>query len=155
MTWTYGNSPSTSTRDAVRLLCSDVDTTDQLLSDEEIAYFLAENGTAQQAAAAAARQLALQFARAADSKTVGDLALQYRSRAATFAALADRLETAGASTVCGGKAGGVYTADKQTYAQDPTRSQPVFEKGEFDHPNTQQPGGTWEWAGGGALPSTF
>ena len=48
MTWTYGGAPGTTSsatrRDAVRLLVGDTDTTDQQVSDEEIAQLQAEFG---------------------------------------------------------------------------------------------------------------
>jgi len=46
MTWTYGGAPGTTTsatrRDAVRLLVGDTDTTDQQITDEEIAFGLSQ-----------------------------------------------------------------------------------------------------------------
>lgn len=41
MTWSYSGDPASSDRDAVRFLVGDVDTTVQLLTDEEIDFLLA------------------------------------------------------------------------------------------------------------------
>ena len=43
MTWTYSGDPSTTSRDAVRYRSGLTDKDDQLVSDEEIAYVLAES----------------------------------------------------------------------------------------------------------------
>ncbi len=75
MTWTYVG-PATADRDKVRFLIQDVDTTRQLLSDEEIAYLLAEWNDTYEAAANAAEILGAKFSGKADySKSVGDLSL--------------------------------------------------------------------------------
>jgi len=75
MTWTYVG-PATADRDKVRFLIQDVDTTRQLLSDEEIAYLLTEWTDIYEAAANAAEILAAKFSGKADySKSVGDLSL--------------------------------------------------------------------------------
>jgi len=75
MTWTYVG-PATADRDKVRFLIQDVDTTRQLLSDEEIAYLLTEWTDIYEASANAAEILAAKFSGKADySKSVGDLSL--------------------------------------------------------------------------------
>jgi hypothetical protein len=56
MTWTYVG-PATSDRDKVRFLIQDVETTRQLLSDEEIAWLLTEWADVYDAAANAAEVL--------------------------------------------------------------------------------------------------
>ena len=102
MTWTYSGTPNTSDRDAVRFMVGDTDTADQLITDEEIAYLLAEEGTPGLAAARAAEAIAAKFARKSDySKSVGDLSLSesWSQRAATFLALAARLQQSGQSRI--------------------------------------------------------
>ena len=37
MAWTYGGDPAANARDAIRFLCGDTDTNDQLLNDAEVA----------------------------------------------------------------------------------------------------------------------
>ena len=90
MTWTYVG-PATSDRDKVRFLIQDVETTRQLLSDEEIAYLLTEWSDIYEAAANAAEILGAKFANKADySKSVGDLSLNetFSSQAQGFKELA-------------------------------------------------------------------
>ena len=90
MTWTYVG-PATADRDKVRFLIQDVDTTRQLLSDEEIAYLLTEWNDTYEAAAVAAEILGAKFANKADySKSVGDLSLNetFSSQSQNFKELA-------------------------------------------------------------------
>lgn len=91
MTWTYVD-PNNNARDKVRFLIGDTDTTDQLVSDEEIAYLLSETGNSVYLAAHdACYAISSKFARMATSKSVGDLSLSFANRAEQFAALAERL----------------------------------------------------------------
>ena len=90
MTFTYVG-PATSDRDKVRFLIQDVDTTRQLMSDEEIAWLISEWGDVYEAAANAAEALAAKFTGKADySKSVGDLSLNetFSSQSAGFKELA-------------------------------------------------------------------
>lgn len=92
MTWTYTGDPSVSDRDKVRFLIGDTDTTDQLVSDEEIAWQLdVVADSIYQAAHDLCVSLAAKFARLATSKSVGDLSLSYSDRSAAFYSLADRI----------------------------------------------------------------
>lgn len=97
MTWTYSGNPSSSDRDEVRFLLGDTDTSDQLISDEELDYLLTvhpDDGAGYsnyEAAAAAARQIAARFTRQID-KSVGSLSISYGSRAQQFRDLADMLK---------------------------------------------------------------
>lgn len=91
MTWTYSGDPADSEKDAVRFLIGDTDTTDQLLSDEEIVYTITTAGSLYQAAHDSAYAIASTFARLATSKSVGDLSLSYSDRAASFYQVADRM----------------------------------------------------------------
>lgn len=92
MTWTYTGDPSVSDRDKVRFLIGDTDTTDQLVSDEEIAWQLGVVGdNVYQAAHDLCVALAAKFARLATSKSVGGLSLSYADRSASFYGLADRI----------------------------------------------------------------
>lgn len=76
MTWTYTGDPANNSRDAVRFLVADTDTTDQLITDEEITYLLDLYVEPPHAAVGAARAIAAKFSREADqARTVGDLSL--------------------------------------------------------------------------------
>jgi hypothetical protein len=97
MAWTYSGDPADSTRDAVRFLVGDTDTTDQLLNDAEVAFCIAESGgSIYQSAHDCCYSIASKFSRLATSKTVGDLSLSYADRAQAFFALANELLELGA-----------------------------------------------------------
>lgn len=97
MTWSYTGNPADSEKDAVRFLIGDTDTTDQLLSDEEINYVITEAGDSRyQAAHDAAYAIASKFSRMAQSKSVGDLSISYADRAQAYFALANELLELGA-----------------------------------------------------------
>lgn len=89
--WTYGGSPSTSTRDEFRLLVGDTDTTDQIFTDGEVAYWLAQNSNVTLAAALGCRAAAAKYARQV-SFSVGKLSEQAAQKAERFLSLAKELE---------------------------------------------------------------
>jgi hypothetical protein len=78
MTFTYSGDPSTSTRNYVRFLINDTDSTDALFSDEELNYVISEWGNdAYKSARECAEILIARFSRLADSssKSVGDISV--------------------------------------------------------------------------------
>ena len=78
MTFTYSGDPSTSTRNYVRFLINDTDSTDALFSDEELNYVITEwGGDAYNSARECAEILIARFSRLADSssKSVGDISV--------------------------------------------------------------------------------
>lgn len=136
MTWTYDGDPSANTRDEVRFLVGDTDTNDQQLSDEEIAYLLAEEGNVAGAAVAAVKGLLAKYARLVD-KSVGDLKLSYSQRAGQYAKLLQTLERRRLVRGVGIKAGGTSLARKETVEQDTDRVQPSFKRDQFRYPSTE------------------
>ena len=123
MAWTYGNDPSSSTRDAVRFLVQDIDTNRQLVSDEEIAFALAEHTNTYFAAALVADSLALAKGNIA-TKRVGDLSITYDP--SFYGRLAKMLRRQGALRTGVPYAGGISVADKETNEADTDRVQPMF-----------------------------
>jgi len=94
MTFTYSGDPSTSTRNYVRFLLNDTDSTDALFSDEELNYVISEwSGDAYDAARECAEILIARFARLADStsKSVGDISVSesYTAKAKQYQDLAN------------------------------------------------------------------
>ena len=77
MTFTYSNDPSTSTRNKVRFLINDVDSTDALFNDAELDYLIAEWVDVYETCRAACETLVARFSRLADStsKSVGDISV--------------------------------------------------------------------------------
>lgn len=139
MTWTYSGNPSSSTRDEVRFLVGDTDTTDQLVSDEEIAYSVAEQPTTMLAAALVAQSIASKFARKAD-KSVGDLSIAYSQQAKAYQDLEKRLrETAARRGSAAPYCGGISVSDKETVDADTDRVQPIFQRAEFNNLESDDP----------------
>lgn len=96
MTFTYSGDPSTSTRNYVRFLIHDTDSTDALFSDEELNYVITEWGNdAYKAARECAEILIARFSRLADSssKSVGDISVSesFSSKIAHYKELANNL----------------------------------------------------------------
>jgi len=96
MTFNYSGDPSTSTRNYVRFLISDTDSTDALFSDEELNYVISEwSGDAYNAARECAEILIARFSRLADSssKSVGDISVSesYSSKITHYKELAESL----------------------------------------------------------------
>lgn len=94
MTWTYSGDPASSDRDAVRFTVGDTDSTEELVTDEEITYLLGIHNGVGMASVGAARSIAAKFSRKADqSRAVGDLSLsqQYSQQSFNYHHLADHL----------------------------------------------------------------
>jgi hypothetical protein len=127
MSWRYSGDPADSSGDMVRFLVGDTNTTDQQITDEEIAWLLTEESTVYLAAAAAARAIGAKYARQVD-KAVGDLRLSASQRAAHYrdlaATLTRRAQIAGAVPF----AGGISAASKQTLNDDTDRVRPAFSR---------------------------
>lgn len=136
MTWTYGGDPSANDRDEVRFLLGDTDTTDQLITDEEIAYAITQAATNRGAAALCARAVAASFARRAD-RTVGDLRISYSQQHKQYLELAERLESEAAYAVTP-YAGGISKDDKETQEELEDRVDPAFRIGMQDNPRHSQ-----------------
>ena len=132
MTWTYGGDPTANDRDEVRFLCGDRDSTDELLSDEEIAYLITEAGSNTLAAAMACEAIAAEFARDVDTKN-GPASESASQRYKQFLARAKSLRSrafAGAKPVFGGQS----ISGKKTLAADADVPQPYFSRGWSDSP---------------------
>lgn len=95
MTWSYSGNPGASTRDTIRFLIQDTDTSDQLLSNEELDYLITVWSDAYGAALAAVSTLIAKASRSLEeSKRVGDLSLTVKSgaRVQQWEALYNRLQ---------------------------------------------------------------
>ena len=134
MTWTWGQSPSTSStggrRDALRSLIRDTDSSRQLLSDEELTFFYSQERNIYRAAAAACLALA---DGSKVQKTVGDLSIgavseSYQTLAKEYRRRADMDATV--------YAGGISSADKLTQDQDTDRVRPAFSRSLHGTPDT-------------------
>jgi len=116
----------------VRFLIGDTDTSDQQLSDEEIAYLLTEYSAARRAALEAARSLQAKYARLCDQRT-GDISISYSQRRDSYAALVRDLQRGMLGTPY---AGGISQADKDSDEDDSDRVNPAFSVEMMDNPDT-------------------
>jgi hypothetical protein len=141
MSWTYGGDPSANARDAIRFLIGDTDTSDQLLSDEEIAWVNSEaSGTSTgttalyDAAYRCCLTVASKLAREAD-KQIGDLSVSmsqrakaYREQAASLKALSGR-----EGGVPIPYAGGITISDKDIDEENSDIFRSWFSSGQFEN----------------------
>jgi hypothetical protein len=137
MTWTYGGDPSANNRDEVRFLIGDVDSTQPLLTDEEIAYAIAELNS-NYATAAFCIDRILSKGYMAD-REVGDLKISGSQVAAHLKAVKkDLLQRDSGSRVP--FFGGMTEASRETYDLDTSLIQKTHWEGQFDHPGVNLPG---------------
>lgn len=141
MTWTYSGDPSSTARDAIRFLVGDTDTTDQLLSDEEIAWVNTEaSGSATStdslydAAYRCCLTIASKLAREAD-KQIGDLSVKMSQRAVAYREQAETLEKLVSRE--GGVpipyAGGITISDKEIDEDNSDIYRTWFASGQFEN----------------------
>lgn len=137
MTWSYLSSePGSSERSWVRLKIGDNSSSLQELQDEEIDLLLADEGSKERAAIAAARALAARYARRVD-KTVGRLSISMSQASRAYERLAKGLEQQLNMRVGGADgiyAGGISVSDKYANEQDTDVVQPKNRVDEFDYP---------------------
>lgn len=141
MTWTYGGDPSANAKDAIRFLIGDTDTTDQLLSNEEILWVNTEaSGTSTgvnalyDAAYRCCLTIASKLARLAD-KQIGDLNVKlsqkaqgYLAQAAQFNAMSKTL-----NFVPIPYAGGISISDKEIDQDNSDVFRGWFASGQFQN----------------------
>ena len=139
MAFTYTSDPENSTRAAVRLLTGDTVSTDALLQDSEVDYFLSLYGNSPYpAAAAACDAISSKYARQADT-TNGRLSVKASQRSEAYAKKAKELrrDTLLAADVF---AGGLTITGKNDLADDTDAVQPAFSVGmdDYDSPVTDE-----------------
>jgi hypothetical protein len=115
MTWTYGNAPAltngVANRDLIRLLIGDTDTNHQLLTDEELDFFILQQTNYYMAAAMAAETLVAKFAPSTD-ESLGDWHGAYQQRYDHFVALSKELRRKAARNVLAYFGGVMPTEDE-------------------------------------------
>lgn len=142
MTWTYGGAPGTTTsatrRDAVRLLVGDTDTTDQQVTDEEIAFALSQTSDdVYSAGSLICRVISGKYARMVDT-SVESVSSSYSQRAKQYSDLSVRLAKEGKKFGSSGLgvpvAGGMSISEMQSVEDDPDRVPSAFRTGQFNNP---------------------
>lgn len=130
MTWTYGQDPAANNRDAVRYLIGDTNVRSQLRSDEEIAYALLEAGdNVSEAAANTLEQLAIVYARLAESMQLGRRRTQYGDRSAKFRQRAEDVRVEAGVNAAGPLAPQIEVADREAALTDESRTPTQFRVG--------------------------
>lgn len=132
MSWSYSGNPAASDLDEVRFLIGDTDTTDQLVSNEEIAWAIANNAGTILAAATLCEALSAKFAREVD-KSIGSLSVSAASRSGHFASRAASLRVQSVA-LCEVFVGGLSISDKAALDADADAVQPFFRAGQDDNP---------------------
>jgi len=132
----YGNAPTSDPIDEVRLLIGDTDEDNEILTDEEISYYIVKRGTGLGAAIGAAYAMAAEFSKLAD-ETAGDVEVKWAQRARNAIALAEKLQgqfngTDGNAVPVNVYAGGISVTDMQTRNSNPDRVQGKFAIGSMD-----------------------
>jgi hypothetical protein len=138
MTFSYSGNPGASTRDLIRFLIQDTDSTDAIFQNEELDYLVTTWTNGYAGAVAAADIAAVKFSRQADyNKKVGDLSLSesFGGRSADYRAIADRLrklraEQAPPTPYINSE------AIVQTGNKDVEQYYSDFYTGQFDNPST-------------------
>lgn len=136
MAWSYSGDPSSSVRDAVRFLIGDTDTNDQLISNEEIAYFVTEFANARRAASEAARAIAAKFARLM-SRSIGGLNADFSAKYRQYLELADNLLTKEEMAPVSLFISGYSRSAKEAVELDTDREPTFSRKGIMDNPRSQ------------------
>ena len=138
MTWTYSGDPADSARDAVRFLLGDTDTTNQRVTDEEIAYALTQTANDTYGAAAyCARALVGKYANMVDTdfESVG---VKYSQLRENYSALAIRLDAQakryGSKGLGVPAAGGISVSAMDAADELSDRVQPKFKRDQFAWP---------------------
>jgi hypothetical protein len=140
MTWTFSGDPANSNLDHVRALIGDIDTTDQLVTDEIINFQLAQNADdVFLAAEAVCLGLAAKFARKVDT-SVESVRVSYSNLYKQYIEMARRYKQQAASSSSSSGGGGVGVpflagisiSQRDTLKDDTDLIQPRFERDQFD-----------------------
>lgn len=125
MGWNYGSDPSGSNLDAVRLLIGDTDFNDQLLQDEEINFFIAQEGSINGAASRSCEAIAAKFSRLCDEK-LGQASVTYSQKSEQYMLLAEQFRDRDEVSLVCPVAPSISVDDKRTQELDDDRVTPSF-----------------------------
>lgn len=146
MTWTY-TPDFTGSRDQVRYLVGDTDTTDQLTSDEEIAYAVTQKGGVYPAALFVAGRIIAKLARRVSS-SVGPVSVSLSDQIRHYNEVVIPEIKQGMASGALPFAGGISVSDKQAQEVDTDRVPPFFTRRTGDMPGVATvPTFTPDWWG--------
>ena len=124
MAWSYSGDPANSTNDSIRFLIGDTDTNDRLITDEEIAYIVTQQGSVNRSASECCRAIAAKFARNMN-RSIGGLQADFAAKYRQYLELADNLrakdETAPVSPFLSG-----YKKDEKQAREDDTNREMIY-----------------------------
>lgn len=141
MSWSY-NVGLFSDKDKVRLTIGDTQSEDQLLSDEEILYFLTQQTTIAAASIAAARAIGAKYSRLSDI-SIESVSKSYSQKSKNYFALAAQLEAQSkqSSAMSGMSATGISVSAMEAVAANTDRPKSENYQGMFDNPPIRPSGG--------------
>ena len=154
MTWSYTDTAlATSTKDQVRFLVGDTDTTDQQLQDEEINFVLTQEAGVYRAASQCAKNIAAKYARQV-TRSFGGRSDQLSQLVDHYRQLAKDLWAKGTLKRMTFYAGGQSQSEKDSQAQNTDMVEPFFSRNAGRNPATQSeedfadyPNMPSDWAG--------
>jgi len=135
MAWTYSGDPSASSLDAVRFTIGDTDTTDQLVNDAEITYFINLHGNINRASSETCRAIAGKFARLM-SRSIGGLQADFSAKHTQYLALADSLVEKDEMTPVSPFVSGWSRSGKEGIENNSDREPTFGRKGQHDNPRS-------------------
>jgi hypothetical protein len=140
MAWTFGNNPAVSVLDSVRLSIGDIDTTDQLITDEAINWSLSvSSNNALRAGAFCCKMIAAFFARQVNS-SIDTYNIQASQKYSQYLAMATILEEQakkqGANAFGIPYVGGISVDEINTVRMDDARLRSMFFVGQFTNPGS-------------------
>jgi len=139
MAWSYSGNPSDSEKDAVRFLVGDTDINDQLVTDEEIAYYISEfPQSSYHAAAEVADSIAAKFAREVSHSGDG-LSYSAEQLQSNYADLAARLRRQAGRRFrgAGPYVGGISRRERELADTDSDKIPSSFRSEMHDYPGTR------------------
>lgn len=135
MTYTYTNSPGTDEVDRARLILGDTLSTDPLLTDEEIQFFIDESDNFYYAMYMAALSISSKFSRLVD-KTIGETSIKYSQRSKQYEELAAKLKAKALSST--------ITPSPYCYTATDDAPDRAFSRNMMDYPGLNTSSEDWD-----------
>jgi len=135
MTWSYDTGLA-ATKDQIRLLIGDTDSSDPQLQDEEISFIASQESGLYRGAAQCAYNIAAKYTRQV-TRSFGGRSDQLSQLATQYRTLAKELMAKSGMRRISPYAGGQSLAEKDSQAQNTDLVQPIFSKNTGRNPSTQ------------------
>jgi len=133
MSWTYTGNPGASTKDELRFIVGDTDSTRQLLQDAEVWFLLSQHNDSPKAAAiSAVRAILSKLSRRVD-QTTGKVSVKLSQAHKHYTDMLDEMQRQLGLSGVDAIAGGISISDKDGVEVDSDRVPPIFEKKMHDN----------------------